>query len=356
MELYCGLLVLVLLAFIRLGKNKIFIYTLLLVLCVIISFRGISVGTDTYGYSKAFKVLTSNPNTWDKYISFNPGFAYLCYLFKNYISSNPLDCWGLMGVFYVLSFYGLAQKHVKNVGVAVALFVLYGSFLLGFNIIRQCFALSVVMCVMLKVGIKPLSLRTKFLLLSLIVSVGYLFHSTMMIFAIVPFYHTRLIQWIMQKKILIIILIGSFVIFATGVMVEVVSSFLDTTGMEGKLISYMSRVESEGSGYSIMKMVLVTVFHSYTIWVSKNVKNIFLFLGTIGIVFLNIFGVIVIEFVRVYEALMVFGLIYYAQLLTNKEYVSQNIFYKPVLILYLLITYSNIILKNYGEITPYVFR
>lgn len=325
-------------------------------MCLIIAFRGISVGTDTLAYSQNFNKMTGEPKTWQRYINFNPGFGFMVYLFKSWISDNPMDCWGLMGVFYVLSFYIFARKFVNEVNVAVAMFVLCGSYLLGFNIIRQCFALSVVLCIVAWLGMEKLTTRRIVLWVLSIVLTGYLFHPTMMILIVFPLYHTSLVQWMMRKKVLVFILFSSFAIFVSGVMVDVVLFFLGTTDLEGGLISYMSRVESEESGYSVVKMALITGFHLYTIIVSKNVKSIFLFMGTMGIVFLNVFGVIVIEFVRIYEAFMVFGIIYYAQMLTDEKYKPTTIFYKPILIGYVVVSYLNIIIKGYGEITPYVFR
>lgn len=356
MTIYLFLGAFALLGLTMLGRNKIYIYILLILMCSIIALRGMSVGTDTYGYSKTFERITANPNSWDSYVIFDPGFAYLAYLFKNVVSDNPLDCWGLMGIFYVVSFYFFAKKYSGNVGLSMILFLLQGSYFIGFNIIRQCFALSLIMCLFIHYDITNLKIRHILVIIPLILIIGYLFHPAVMIFLVIPFLSNNTIQKYATKKTLVCILVCSFVINVSGLAVEYVRRFLESTGFEGKLIAYMSRVMAEESGYSIVKLVFITVFHTYTILVSKNVKNIFLFIGTFGIIFLNLFGQIVIEFVRIYEALMVFGLIYYVQMLTEKNCYSKRAFYKPILILFLLVIYINILMKNYGEIVPYILR
>ena len=325
-------------------------------MCLLITLRGMSVGTDTYGYSETFRHLTLNPNTWDYHVIFDPGFAVLCYYFKTFISSDPLDCWGVMGAFYVLSFYFFAKKYSGNVGLALALFVMYDSYYIGFNIIRQCFALSCVLCVLTYFDLHRITLRSRMITSMLVALIAYLFHPTMFVFCLIPFLSSLFFMRYVNKKLLLAIIIGSFLVNISGLAVNYAISFLDSTGIEGKLINYMSHVYKDESGYSIIKLLLINGFMLFSILCAKGVRNVFLLTGVIGIVILNLLGPVVMEFVRVYESLMVFCLIYFVQMTVKGEYHTNIRIYYPVMFIIMTVLCLNYIIKGYGEILPYVFR
>lgn len=339
-----------------LSKRRAYIYVLLLLMCVIIALRGMSVGTDTYGYSETYNHLSLNPNSWDYHVVFDPGFAVICYYFKTFISSNPLDCWGFMGIFYVFSFYFFAKKYSGNAGLALVLFVMYDSYFIGFNIIRQCFALSCLMIVFTFFDLRQLCVKSRIFTFLLVALIAYMFHQTMFIFCLIPIISSPFIMKFVNKKILLAIIVGSFFVNVSGLAVNYAISFLDSTGIEGKLINYMSHVYQDESGYSILKLSLINTFMAFVIYVSNNVKNVFLLTGIMGIVVLNLLGPVVMEFVRVYESLMVFCLIYFVQMTVKGEYHTNIRIYYPVMFIIMTVLCLNYIIKGYGEILPYVFR
>ena len=345
-----------LLGFTKIAQRKVFIYFILLVMCLLIGLRSMTVGTDTYGYSQTFNHLTLNPNTWDYHVIFDPGFAYLCYFFKTFISTNPLDCWGIMGVFYVMSYYFFAKKYSGNVGLALTLFVMYDSYFIGLNIIRQCFALSCVMCLFTFINLYRLNYKNRISSAMLVILISYLFHPTMLIFVLVPFISNSNLMNLLNKKILLTVIIITFVVNISGIAVNYAISFLNSTGIEGKLINYLSHVYREESGYSIVKLVIINGLLMFAIIVANDVKNIFLLTGILGIIVLNLLGPVVMEFVRVYESLMVFCLIFYTQLSCKGRYVAISKTYYPVLVCTMIVLCMNYIIKGYGEIVPYVFR
>ncbi len=353
---YIFLFFISLLGFTKIAQRKVFIYFILFVMCMFIALRGITVGTDTSGYSETFRYLTLNPDSWAYVVIFDPGFAVLCYYFKTFISSDPLDCWGVMGAFYVFSFYFFAKKYSGNAGLALVLFVMYDSYFIGFNIIRQCFALSCLMIVFTFFDLRQLCVKSRIFTFLLVALIAYMFHQTMFIFCLIPIISSPFFMKFVNKKILLAIIVGSFFVNVSGLAVNYAISFLDSTGIEGKLINYMSHVYREESGYSIVKLVIINGLLMFAIIVANDVKNIFLLTGILGIIVLNLLGPVVIEFVRVYESLMVFCLIFYTQLSCKGRYVAISKTYYPVLVCTMIVLCMNYIIKGYGEIVPYVFR
>ena len=358
MLFYIFLLVLILIGIVFPKKQNVFVF-LLIILCIFVFFRDKTVGTDVEYYSINFNKINNSRSTWNWYIPFETGFNYLILYFKKIISSNPLDCWGTIGVFYTISCCYFFKKYTKNSTLSITLFVLLGTYFLCYNIMRQCFSTAILLALFTFIDIKSPSKIEKLLLILGILSCGFLFHSTSFAFlTLFPFYIPK-IQHLFCRKFMIILLTISFVCFATQIIIPILSYILEHIFVEGKLINYAIRnmQSGENSGFSLVKISMITAFQIYTIYISKNLKNIFLYMSTIGLLFLNIFVPLVVEFARVYELFVVFQIVYFSQLWfsieknTNKSYL-----YRTSLIIYSLFIYSNIILKNYGEIVPYTFR
>lgn len=341
-------------------KNRHVSFFFLFFLCLLVFFRGKTVGTDVYGYSLNFDKMTDNPITWNYRIPFEIGFNYVVLFFKNYISSNPLNCWGLMGLFYTLSFYNFAKKYISNyINIALLLFVLFGTYFLSYNIIRQSFACALIFCLFTWVDIRKLTNR-QILYVSLgIIAVGYLFHPTVYIFILLVVCSSTRICRIFTKKFLIVAVVLSLLLCISQVIMPFIMGLVDKFLLEGKLINYaLSNIKyGSDSGFSMQKLVLLSIFQVYTISVSKDVKNVFLLSSTLGVLFLNMFGVLVVEFARVSELLMGIGLIYWAQVWGEMRTRSSFCWvYRMSLVIYVSLLYFNIIIKNYGEIVPYVLR
>lgn len=339
-------------------KQKINSIITVIILCILIFFRNETVGTDVMNYYMNFKKITFNESSWNYYIPFEPGFNYFILLFKNLISNNPMACWGFIGVVYVLGFYKFVKRYTQNINVALFCFYALGTYFLAFNIMRQCFACALILILFSYINIENPSRKEMILSAICITFIGLMFHPTILIFFIYLLYHIKIINSLLTKRTMIILLLFSFIIFYTQAIIPFITSLIDSTSAEGKLINYATKniQNDENSGFSIIKLILITFFQIYIILTSSNVKNIFLFIGTCSVIFLNCFGILVLEFVRVYELLICFQIPFLAKMWNGKDFNILTIIYKPALLIYLFVTFFNILIKNYGEIVPFHFR
>ena len=327
-------------------------------LCILVFFRDSTVGTDVTDYSINFRKINWSETSWNHQIPFEPGFNYFILYFKYYILNSPMSCWGIIGIIYTLSFYRFAKKYTKNINVALLCFYLMGTYFLVYNIMRQCFACAFLLLVFSYININSPSKKDILISTISILLIGIFLHPTIFIFLTYLLYHVKIFNKLLTKKIMIIIISISFIIFYTQAIIPFLTSLIETNSPEGKLVNYAIRniQNNEDSGFSLLKILLITIFQVYLIASSINTKNIFLFMGTCGVVFLNCFGILVVEFARVYELFICLQIIYMAQIWSVKKYNILTKLYKPALLIYLTITFVNIIIKNYGEIVPYHFR
>lgn len=339
-------------------KQKKYSLITIIILCIIVFFRDTTVGTDVMNYSVNFRKINWHESSWNYYIPFEPGFNYFILFFKNYILNDHMICWGTIGIIYVLCFYKFAKKYTSNINVALFCFYALGTYFLVFNIMRQSFACAILLLLFSYINLNNPSKKDIIISIIGIFLIGLLFHPTIYIFYVFLLFYTKQIQNMISKKLMVFLLIISFVIFYTQAIIPLISSFIDTTSAEGKLINYATKniQNDENSGFSMLKIILITVFQTYLIISSYNPKNIFLFMGTCGVIFLNCFGILVLEFVRVYELFIVLQIIYLSEMWNVKKHNMLAKLYKPILLLYTILIFFNIIIKNYGEIVPYNFR
>lgn len=349
---YILLFFFVLCVFTNFGKSKLYQFVLLCILCLLIGFRSIYVGTDTYYYSQTFGSLTVSEDSRFSFVNFDIGYYYLCYYFKSYISTNPMDLFGAMGVCYVLSFYFFLRKYANDyIGIGISFFVLYGTYFLGYNIMRQCFAISLFLLLCTFVDITKMDLKRTIISVIITGLISYLFHSVCYIFIVLLLISHKTIMGLFSKRIYVILILGTYVLFLLGIAVDFAFKFLGNTTMDSSFIHYLQRINNDTSGYSVLKLTLVNGLLLYSVYVTKTVQNTFLLYAVGGVMFLNLFGGLVIEFIRVYECIMTVGLIYYVNLFSE-----QRRWYKLIVVALLSLFYINIIYKGYGGIIPYEFR
>lgn len=349
---YILLFVFVLCGFSYFGKSKVYQIFLLCILCLLIGYRSVYVGTDSMGYSRTFCNLTASEDSRISFVIFDIGYYYLCYYFKLFVSTDPMDCFGAMGILYVISYYLFLRKYAyENIGVGFAFFVLYGTYFLGYNIIRQSFATSLFLLLCTFVDITKMSLKQTIISVVITVLISYLFHSICYIYIGLLLLSNKKLMALVSKRIYVILILGSYFLFMMGVTIDFAFKFLNATTTDNIVIHYLQKIQNDVSSYSVLKLTLVNGFLLYSIFVTKKVQNVFLLFAVGSVVILNLFGNIVTEFIRIYECLMTIGLIYYINL-----FPSQNRWYRLIVVVLLSVFYFNIIYKGYGGITPYEFR
>ena len=104
----------------------------------------------------------------------------------------------------------------------------------------------------------------------------------------------------------------------------------DRIGGEIDKLCY-TQFSGEDSGYSILKVTFVSVWAAFLIKMCPVKTDLFLTLYIIGVVILNSFGNLVVEFARVYEIFNVFGIIYMARIWSMKRIGLQLYLYRIVL-------------------------
>lgn len=358
MEIYVLIGIFILIAASMSPKNKTIFYVFCFLFSLVGFLRSQNVGTDCLGYSSAFRSITFDPQTWNRILPFEPGFNVLCAFFKQYVSFTPMTLWGLISVIYTFGLAKFFQKYTSNINIALLLFYLLGTYMLSFNIMRQSFAFGLLAFVFAFINIEKMQKRDYIKLIAMIVACAILFHPTMYILLIVPLVSFVLSRWTIPKRLLYIVIIISFLCFYFNIAINHIMEITDRLGMEGKLINYAIRNAQfeEDSGYSLLKVSLISIWTVYLIRISPSKPDIFLVLFVAGVVFLNLFGGLVVEFARIFEILNVFGIIYMARMWTvNKNY-QQVYLHRIATLCYGIILFANILIKNYGGIVPYEFR
>ena len=105
-----------------------------------------------------------------------------------------------------------------------------------------------------------------------------------------------------------------------------------------------------------LNMQLIAILSRIGVKMCPVKTDLFLTLYIIGVVILNSFGNLVVEFARVYEIFNVFGIIYMARIWSMKRIGLQLYLYRIGVIIYSVVLFVNLLIKNYGEIVPYEFR
>lgn len=335
-------------------KNQEKYLLILVVLIFLYVFRAPSVGLDYFGYVKNFMRMRDNPASWDYYIPCEFGFNYILYFIKKYISSQFFIAYGILGCIYIVGFYNMCRKSFCNIRVALLLFVLLGSYLLSFNLVRQCFALGVFMFAFSLMDMKKKSRR--YILVLMILLITYFFHNSMIVLLVIFVYYTPCYDKLFSKRNIILLILLSVVCFKTKIVVAIGEQLVGNISYSSKGISYfLNSVTVEHEEYSFLKLLYISFFSIYVVCISKNTNNIFFFLYIIGIFFLNILGPLRVEFIRLYEIFSCLSIPYLAQLWNENPVNKLGTYYKPILLVYSSIIFFNVLIKNYGVITPYIF-
>ena len=317
-------------------------------LCFFGFFRGRTVGTDVDIYCRNIVRTTFDPQSWNFYTVFEPGYNILIAIYNAFFN-NPLFFIGLCSVFFILS-YNYYLK-CKNEYASIGLFILYmlGYYLQSYNIIRQYFALSIMLLLLSKYDLDRLKKKELLFICILIILVGTLFHNAIYILLCIPIYHIIKDTWLNKKTWYYVVVIASYVIF----YLDIVRIFLGRYNFflinEKTNNYYSAALESTDSDYSMLRILLDTLFCIYIIFKTKRI-DAYLFLMVVAQVFTNLFASLNPLFVRIPVILYIISI----PLLVQIWVFGQKT--KPILISYFLIIFINTLIKNYGMVQPYVFN
>lgn len=323
-------------------KSKELLYGTVLLLLFFATFKGLSVGTDSYEYWYTFTHVQNYLND-EKYSGLQSGFIY----FTSAIHS--LGGYTLyLFICYSVCLFGYAhffQKCSMNNSLSFLMFFMLAYYISSLNIMRQYMAMGIYV-----VGLTYLynGQKKPYVSLTLLAS---LFHYTAIIFLLLVFIDK--ISTILSKpKIILSLIISSFILgfFFKSHMFNILLVFI------GRIFS-ISYVDWIASNFELERNIISNLglngFFCVTYLLSKNRQSLFMIIWALGVMFCNMFGYMD-QANRIFLYLNMGILIVVPETLYSiqKKYIKY--WYFIFLMCYLSVIW--IYLRETSDVLPYVFR
>lgn len=342
-------LALLLCLFLLFPKRKDLVFLAMGLLCFFGLFRGETVGADVLIYCKNIERTTFAPSTWSYYTSFEPGYNIII-AFYNLFFSKPLWFIGLCNVFFVFAYYKYSKVKVKNILLSFFFVYMIGYYLASYNIIRQYFAISLCLLLATKFNFEDISTKKCINLAVCIIFIALMFHNTTLSLLSVFIYIT--LKKYIQDKIFFadMLLILSIVIYKLNIIPTYLGS-LNLFLLNEKTTNYYYAAITgavEETGYSFLRILLDSSFVAFLMHKNKSI-NAYIFMMLVAQVFVNLFGSLNPLFARVPTVLFVLSIPIICKVWEEEK--SS----KAVIISYCIIIFTNLLIKNYGIVIPYMF-
>lgn len=333
--------------------------TLIAVLSLFAGFRDIGVGTDTVIYSEKYFEIVRKISFDELILSNDDSFRSKSYLILNYLASTFSNNVWIALLFTELTiliplYYGI-YKLSKIETVKFSIFTaLYVFFFLNysFNIMRQSCAVSFVFLAFCYYK------ERKWLKFVILEFIAYHFHSTSIIYLLIPLFY-----YLIQKKFVSV----KILLFGVGVLGIFVFLFyyqiLYFALESGMVTDYFMENYGAGGFYSDegsvrlrLGNVVLFVFFSFNVYLAqKNKMNndiVALWaLCNIMYVSLSLLALYVVYLQRLNYAFLLFCVLFSSVLLGNKKV---SLLYKVIVyLIVVLFWYYNNIVNNFGETYPY---
>ena len=179
-------------------------------------FRDSTIGTDTgfdSWYYHNFVFTNFNPESWNRYTPFEPGFNLFIAVFKNVITNN---FYAFYSIIFFLSYF-FAIKAIKKLHLNVFLFLSF-CFLANYyanslNIMRQMLALYIGFYLLVVLYIEK---KQIWIYEFSIACLAILIHKSMFMLCLFPLFEYPRLQKILTTKVLLIILFVSLLLSIYG--------------------------------------------------------------------------------------------------------------------------------------------
>lgn len=363
MIIYFLLIVLFLLALKFCGKDSRICYRVFVVFLTFLAvFRAQSVGIDNSIYSLNFKNSTMNPLTWSAYTEFEPGFAWFTAFFKTYISNNYLSYMGTLFLVYMIGVNNII-KRFESKFLCLFFWVLFLFYTQSFNIMRQSFALGVYFLyfpLLIKMEECERKRNKYFVMyLGLVLLTTFYLHRSIIIMAIIPvFIYFKNMKIFNNKKFLLGILLTSYVlVFINSLLYKLIPYIIEYFNFLGdRYVGYIATSSDAEVTISKLSSLMDVIFAMYVVKICPREKiNNYLFQTYIlSIVLSNLLGSFSNLFLRVASNLSFFELFVYSYLWSNIKSRKEMLRFRYFVVLYGLIIFVKAIVKNFGDIVPYV--
>lgn len=292
------------------GK-KLFIYLSSGLLILLSSLRSISFGTDVPGYIISYNLLyySSLQEIWNNFIE-SEGKDPFFYLFSKIISSlgaSPQLWLTIISLIFLLAIFKMIYKYSPEPLLSIVAFISLGYFYFSLTGLRQTLALA-----MIVFSYKYLRERSLIKFIS-IVLIGFLFHSTAIIFLIAyPIANAKI--GLKQTSGILLALIAAY-FFKDNIL-----SLLLLLSNEERYIYYIEN----GSTLSISGFVIQLFIYFFCLYyrkgaIEKNSSNSTLYnLLFLGLVFQSL-SVVIAEFFRISMYFSIFSIILIPLALSNEK-------------------------------------
>lgn len=236
-------------------SRKLYLIISFSVLCVVMAFRGLSVGTDTKLYVSIFNNYSNM--SWIDVLTFKDAFIGFA-IFNKIVSVISADSHAILVAAAVLTCFLTARFIYKNsdhVVYSTALFILFYHYLNCFNIFRQYIAIMIV------VNALPLLIKKKTLKYALICILAMSIHNTaVMALLLLPLSKMEFDK----KSVAIYTVIMFFTIFLAPLAMNKFAELFPHYQMyfENQYMNY--------SGYGLIILIMIYCFISFMAIISRN--------------------------------------------------------------------------------------
>lgn len=331
-------------------------YVFLFVFVILGISRTLSVGTDNQVYSMNFNSTTNNPGTWSKYTEFEVGFNVLIVFFKNFISTDYYIFMSFLYVMWIIAYYRYT-KIFEN-GYLLTMFLSMGllQFLTPYNIMRQYFALSLYSFAL------PLLINKKlYAYVIACICIGFLFHRSFVVMAVVGILFIEKLDIIYKNKknIIVIVFLSYFLNFFSGMLLDFFNRYIGFFDLLGDRYSgYISHAEFEdekGSKLSALLDTIVACVAIYSLNEKSKFYKLFVIFLSCNVFIQNMLGPLFVIFLRIADNFGWMKAFIFSSIIKDKSK-KNNLVINGLIYLYCFVIFTKAILKNFGDIVPYVER
>ena len=322
---------------------------------IITSFRGLSVGTDTYQYDLNFKYISKNSFDFAN-SPYSAPFYYVLNVLLGNISDNGISLRIFQACITYYCVYKLICKNTVNQFLALYLFVGWGLFACAMNISRQMMGIS------LALYATYLFMIDKRKIVAVILwGIAILTHISSIVAVIIPFlmlffrYNKNLLWWTILSVFIAIItnLLCKYSLMIVSTYFEHYKAYT-TEGQRWNIFAQKTTGNFFYFYLFFLSLVMCLVFKVKKYYYSSNVFAClvipFLIISMI-IGILNPFNEIIYRFLI--PSFVLFFIVLIPYLFELMNFREKRIFLPVILLLTCIYFMYSLIIKNSGEIVPY---
>lgn len=334
-------------------KSNALYYTSVFALVCVTVLRGVEVGTDYPGYIMDLEYYNSVEKVLNTTSRTEKGFYWLLY-YSNRLGIHYLILFGGMFITTLWAILRLANYNKCDKSWVLLLFYMMGFYFMSFNIIRQMFAISIILLAV------PWLFKKKYVLFAgVTIFTSLLFHSSEMLFLLLIPLHWYVSKdnIKLNKKVLYIGVIGSFVMYyvAQRFLFVYALQLLALLGMGDTYSIYIKlAADRETIGYTTS--MLYTILALIIIYLKNPKTCIFeTYAVVVSIVIFNLTNVMAAFAYRLFIDFNIF-ILFLIPLMLGELKIKEKRYFMVVIICFCSVMFTyKYYLNNHGQVKPYYF-